>query len=70
MGHSFEQARPDHQIFHKHIPEGHAHLDEKFDKANRAPILGQLPMGGETVAPELEPGVGTGEGRLSGGGGY
>lgn len=64
MGHTFEQNRPDHQIHDKHIPAGHAHMDQKHHKGNRSPMLGQLPEGGETVAPDLAPGAGVGMGSV------
>ncbi len=64
MSHSHEMSRPEHQIMHKHIPEGHAHLDQKYDKGMRSPMLSQLPTEAGLGSPELEPGVGQGEGSL------
>lgn len=56
MSHSFEQSRPDHQIIHKHIPEGHAHLDQKLDKGMRSPMVGQLPQANGLESPETATG--------------
>lgn len=63
MSHSFESSRPEHQIHEKRIPaEGHAHLDQKYDKGMRSPMLGQLPMESGLSSPEVAGGAGTGEG--------
>lgn len=65
MPHDFEQSRPDHQIHEKHIPEGHAHLDQKYDKGMRSPMIGQLPhMVNGLESPQEAPGVGRGEGGI------
>lgn len=70
MAHNFEQSRPDHEIHHKHIPEGHAHLDEKHHKGMRSPIVGQFPTESGLESPEMEPGVGSGMGSVGGGSEY
>lgn len=57
MGHSFEQSRPDHQIMEKSIPSGHAHLDQKYDKGMRSPMVSQLPMDAGLVPPGNAPGL-------------
>lgn len=62
MSHGFESSRPEHQIHEKHIPEGHAHLDQKHDKGMRSPMLSQLPMESGLASPEVAGGAGTGEG--------
>lgn len=68
MGHSFEHNRPDHQIINHNMPQGHAHLDQKYDKGMRSPIVSQFPAdeGAGVASPEFEPGVGMG-GHGSGG---
>lgn len=52
-------------------PSGHAHLDEKFDKGNRSPWIGQLPMDAGLASPETSPESGSGhmDSGYSGGGG-
>lgn len=59
MAHSFEHDRPEHRIHHMHIPEGHAHQDQKFHKGGRSPMVGQLPMEGGMASPEVAPGIGS-----------
>jgi hypothetical protein len=60
MSHSFEQSRPSHQIINKHIPEGHAHLDQKLDKGMRSPMTSQLPMANGLESPETTNGASEG----------
>lgn len=57
MAHQFEQDRPDHKVHHMHIPEHHAHMDQKFDKGGRSPMVGQLPIDSGMESPEVSPGV-------------
>lgn len=40
----FEQSVGHHTVHEVHMPQGHAHMDEKHHKANRSPIVGSLPM--------------------------
>lgn len=69
MAHSFEQSRPDHMVMEKHIPAGHAHLDQKLDKGMRSPMISQLPMEAGLSMPENAPGVdGSGHGDSEYGG--
>ncbi len=68
MGHDSEMSRPEHQIHHKRIPDGHAHLDQKLDKGMRSPMLGQLPQEAGLESPETAT-EGSGHGD-SGYGGY
>lgn len=69
MGHSFEQSRPEHMVIEKHIPEGHAHLDQKLDKGMRSPMVSQLPMEAGLSQPEDAPGInGAGHGSSEYGG--
>lgn len=71
MGHSFEQSGPGDMIMNLHRPDGHAHLDEKHDKANRTPWLSQLTQEAGLVSPETssQDGGGHGDAGFSGGGG-
>jgi len=69
MPHSFEQDRESHRIHHMHIPQGHAHMDEKTQKMGRSPMSGQLPMANGLENPTTD-GAPTGEGTLGGGSGY
>lgn len=70
MGHSFEKSQPGHQIHEMHRPDGHAHLDQKYDKGMRSPMIGQLPMeaGLESPATSAESGSGHDDHGYSGGG--
>lgn len=63
MGHSFEKPQPGHQIHEMHRPDGHAHLDQKYDKGMRSPMIGQLPMeaGLETPGTTEQGGSGHGD---------
>jgi len=63
MSHSFETSRPEHVIHEMHRPDGHAHLDQKYDKQMRSPMIGQLPMeaGLETPSTTVEGGSGHGD---------
>lgn len=71
MGHSFEQSGPGDTIMNMSRPEGHAHLDQKFDKGNRSPWIGQLPMDAGLNSPETSSQSGSGhmDSGYSGGGG-
>lgn len=65
MSHTHEQSRPEHQIMEHHIPTGHAHLDQKYDKGMRSPMASQLPDPDVTLGtPETAPGLGSGEGGM------
>lgn len=71
LGHSFEQSGPGDTIMNMSRPEGHAHLDQKFDKGNRSPWIGQLPMDAGLNSPETSSQSGSGhmDSGYSGGGG-
>lgn len=62
MGHSFEQSMPHHVIHEMHRPDGHAHLDQKYDKGMRSPMIGQLPMEAGLESPSNSAEGGTGHG--------
>ena len=62
MSHSTEMSRPDHQIHQLHIPQGHAHLDQKTQKMGRSPMASQLPQMNGLESPEQEPGSSGGAG--------
>jgi hypothetical protein len=70
MGHSFEKSQPGHQIHEMRRPDGHAHLDQKYDKGMRSPMLGQLPQeaGLESPSTSAEDGSGHDDHGYSGGG--
>lgn len=42
IGHSFEQSGPGDAIINMTRPDGHAHLDQKYDKGMRSPWLGTI----------------------------
>lgn len=71
MGHSFEQSGPGDSIINMRRPDGHAHLDQKYDKGMRSPWLGQLSQEAGLVSPEVagQDGSGHGDSGYSGGGG-
>jgi hypothetical protein len=71
MGHSFEQAGPGDSIINMRRPDGHAHLDQKYDKGMRSPFLSQLPQDAGLVSPEesAQSGSGHTDSGYSGGGG-
>lgn len=54
MSNSFEQSRPDHMIIPQQRPQGHAHMDQKYDKGMRSPMVGQLPMDAGLEMPESD----------------
>lgn len=70
MPHSFEQSGPGDMIMNLSRPDGHAHLDEKHDKAGRTPWLGQLPQEAGLESPEVSSQGGSGhmDSGYSGGG--
>lgn len=56
MGHSFEQAGPGDTIINMTRPDGHAQLDEKYDKGMRSPWLGVIGhQDAGLVSPETSP---------------
>lgn len=61
MPHSFEKSREDHQVHHMHIPSGHAHLDQKYQKGMRSPMAGQLPMANGLEGPQVDSGLSEGD---------
>lgn len=61
MGHSFEQSGPGDSIINMTRPDGHAHLDEKYDKGMRSPWLGVIGhQDAGLVSPETSPQSGSG----------
>lgn len=60
MGHSFEQSGPGDQIINMRRPDGHAHLDQKYDKGMRSPFLSQLGQDAGLVSPETSEQGGSG----------
>jgi hypothetical protein len=42
MSHSFEQSGPGDTIMEMRRPDGHAHLDQKYDKGMRTPWLSMI----------------------------
>lgn len=70
MGHGFEQSRPEHTVHDMHRPEGHAHLDQKYDKGMRSPMNSQLPQeaGLESPSTSAEGGSGHGDSGYTNGG--
>lgn len=61
---SSEMSRPEHMIMEKHIPSGHAHLDQKYDKGMRSPMTSQLPTEAGLASPSTAPGLSSGEGSV------
>ena len=61
MGHSFEQSGPGDTIINMTRPDGHAHLDEKYDKGNRTPWLSTIShQDAGLVSPETSAQSGSG----------
>jgi hypothetical protein len=61
MGHSFEQSGPGDTIINMTRPDGHAQLDQKYDKGMRSPWLGQIGhQDAGLVSPETSPQSGSG----------
>jgi hypothetical protein len=61
MGHSFEQSGPGDSIINMHRPDGHAHLDQKYDKGMRSPWLAQIGhQDAGLVSPEVSDQSGSG----------
>lgn len=71
MGHSFEKSTEGDAFINFHRPDGHAQLDQKYDKAGRTPWLSMLPQEAGLVSPETSEQDGSGHmdsGFTSGGG--
>jgi hypothetical protein len=61
MGFSFEQSGPGDTIINMTRPNGHAQLDEKYDKGMRTPWLGVIGhQDAGLVSPEIGPESGSG----------
>ena len=61
MGHSFEQSGPGDTIINMTRPNGHAQLDQKYDKGMRTPWLGTIGhQDAGLVSPETSPESGSG----------
>jgi hypothetical protein len=64
MSFSFEQDRPDHRVHNMGIPANHSHIDQKYGKMGRSPMVGQLPMANGLESPETNNGLGQSEGGI------
>lgn len=40
----FEESHERHVVHEIHKPQGHGYADQKYDKGNRSPIAGSVPM--------------------------
>jgi len=61
MGHSFEQSGPGDTIINMRRPDGHAQMDEKYDKGMRTPWLAQIGhQDAGLVSPEVSDQGGSG----------
>jgi hypothetical protein len=61
IGHSFEQSGPGDTIINMRRPDGHAQLDEKYDKGMRTPWLGTIGhQDAGLVSPEVSDQGGSG----------
>jgi len=61
LGHSFESSGPGDTIINMTRPDGHAQLDQKYDKGMRTPWLGQIGhQDAGLVSPETSPQSGSG----------
>lgn len=61
-----ESNRPEHGISYITIPRGHGHLDPKFEKMGRSPLVGQLPMENGLGSASNDDGLNRDDGSLAG----